>query len=289
MTLYVITGPPAAGKTTYVTEHAKCGDIRIDYDAIANLLAGQAADNHSHSTVVKAITKAARQTAIDTALRYSDRKDVWIIDTTPSATALDTYRKHNAEIITIDPGRDTVMHRIKTQRPKGMLTVAARWYEQHDKEKAAAPAWQTKHKGKRKPRQRPTTEAAPANKTALTTTQRGLGYAHQQQRKRTLAQLIDGEPCWWCGRPMHKDQALHADHSTSRAHGGRYADRMLHAVCNMQRRDGSNDERRPALGNADSYQAKPIKMKNGGIDHRYPVDDETREGVAKFNWESLNA
>ncbi|MCH6197458.1 hypothetical protein MHT86_08115 [Corynebacterium mastitidis] len=287
MTLYVITGPPAAGKTTYVTEHAKRGDIRIDYDAIANLLAGQAADNHSHSTVVKAITKATRQAAIDAALHHSGRRDVWIIDTAPSTTALATYRKHHAEIITIDPGRETVMHRIKQHRPKGLLAVAARWYEQHDKEKAAAPTWQTKAKGKRKPRQRPTAEATPASKTTLTTTQRGLGYAHQQQRKRTLAKLIDGDPCWWCGRPMHKDQALHADHSTSRAHGGRHADRMLHAACNTQRQDGRNDHRRPALKTTGGLQAKPIRMATGGIDHRYPVDDGAQGGVAQFNWKVL--
>lgn len=38
MTVYIITGPPAAGKTTWVRDHAKPGDITIDFDTIAATL-----------------------------------------------------------------------------------------------------------------------------------------------------------------------------------------------------------------------------------------------------------
>ena len=38
MTVYVITGPPAGGKTTWVRERAKPGDITIDYDTLAQAL-----------------------------------------------------------------------------------------------------------------------------------------------------------------------------------------------------------------------------------------------------------
>lgn len=47
---------------------------------------------------------------------------------------------------------------------------------------------------------------------------------------------------------------LHADHSKTIArHGiGRTnADRLLHDLCNKQRGDGSRDDQRPALTNAD--------------------------------------
>ncbi len=39
--LRIINGPPAAGKTTFVREHAQHGDIIIDLDHIANALAGK--------------------------------------------------------------------------------------------------------------------------------------------------------------------------------------------------------------------------------------------------------
>lgn len=91
-------------------------------------------------------------------------------------------------------------------------------------------------------------------KRELTTTSRGLGWRHQQQRKMLLRKLTDGAPCWWCGLPLRKDSAenwdgasLAADHSQARALGGMLADRLLHATCNSQRGDGSRDHRRPVL------------------------------------------
>ncbi|MFI6368912.1 hypothetical protein ACIBG0_40075 [Nocardia sp. NPDC050630] len=80
-----------------------------------------------------------------------------------------------------------------------------------------------------------------------TTTQRGLGWKHQQERDRLLAKHRDGERCWWCGEPMLKSQDLAADHTLARAKGGTRADRLLHALCNKQRGDGSRDDQRPAL------------------------------------------
>jgi hypothetical protein len=46
---------------------------------------------------------------------------------------------------------------------------------------------------------------------------------------------------------MYRSQALDADHSHARAHGGTRADRLLHAKCNKERGDGSRDHLRPAL------------------------------------------
>jgi hypothetical protein len=88
-----------------------------------------------------------------------------------------------------------------------------------------------------------------------TTTERQLGWDHQQNRDRLLLRHVDGKPCWWCGRPMFRDadrnhdhRALHADHTQSRSRGGRVADRLLHASCNGARGDGSRDHERPAAG-----------------------------------------
>ena len=90
-----------------------------------------------------------------------------------------------------------------------------------------------------------------------TTTQRGLGWRHQQDRDRLLRNHIDGTPCWWCNQPMYRNpennwdaKALAADHSKSRAfHGtnGNHADRPLHDTCNKQRGNGSRDHQRPAI------------------------------------------
>lgn len=80
-----------------------------------------------------------------------------------------------------------------------------------------------------------------------TTTQRGLGYGHKQNKLRLLRAHVDGTPCWWCGEPMFKEQGLQPDHEIPRSQGGVLANRLLHSWCNNQRQDGARDHLRPAL------------------------------------------
>jgi hypothetical protein len=80
-----------------------------------------------------------------------------------------------------------------------------------------------------------------------TTTQRGLGHPHKQRSLYLRGKHVEGTLCWWCGEPMYLAQGLHADHSVSRAVGGKMADRLLHGPCNEQRGDGHRDADRPAI------------------------------------------
>lgn len=128
MTLYLVTGPPAAGKSTWVREHAQLGDITIDYDALASALTPPGGASHDHPLHVKAVTKAARQAAIDTALTMSSEHDVYVIHSTPSARLVQHYLDHGAEVITVDPGRDVVMARCKRERPWRIGQAARQWY-----------------------------------------------------------------------------------------------------------------------------------------------------------------
>lgn len=128
MTLYLITGPPASGKTTWVSEHAKHGDIVIDYDAIASALTPSNGDPYDQPAPVKAVTKAARQAAIDTALGLSSSTDVYVIHSMPSQSLLDKYKARGAQVVTIDPGADVVLARCKNERPWQMTQAAKQWY-----------------------------------------------------------------------------------------------------------------------------------------------------------------
>ncbi|GAA4809560.1 RapZ C-terminal domain-containing protein [Tomitella cavernea] len=97
--------------------------------------------------------------------------------------------------------------------------------------------------------------AAAAKRTAGRgkTSERGLGWRHQQQRDRLLKGHVDGAPCWWCGAPMFRDgsanpdgKPLAADHEQSRRDGGALATRLLHSSCNAARGAGDRDDARPA-------------------------------------------
>lgn len=202
----------------------KPGDIRIDFDLLANALAGTEPDNHDHADLVKKITKAARDAAIRAAKTHATDTDVWLIHGTPAPSTLDRYRREGAEIITVDPGREVVMHRIKEQRPKYMHGIAARWYQQQGDDKP-------------KPKQ---------------AHERGYDWNHRRNRARLMYNLVDGTPCPGCGNPMYKDPArnhdgaaLEADHTRDlKHHGPSQADRLLCRTCNRSRGDG-HDERLP--------------------------------------------
>lgn len=262
-TLHVVTGPPAAGKTTYVAEHAKPGDVRIDLDHLANTLAGTDVDNHEHAAHILTIAKAARQAAIDAAMKQDCA--VWLIHTKPTPKQLDSYRDLGATTHKIDPGKDVVMKRCKTQRPKSSLIAAAKWYDTTATHRHLATR-------KKKPNFR----------------ERGYSYHdHELPRKRLLIALKDGTPCWWCGLPMHKDKAknwdgkgLAADHSNPHgAKNGEKPDRLLHNRCNSQRQDGRYDKRRPAL--TGKHPSEPLAPQTG---QQAPPSGRQGEVAAAFVW-----
>jgi 5-methylcytosine-specific restriction endonuclease McrA len=67
-----------------------------------------------------------------------------------------------------------------------------------------------------------------------TTTERGLGYAHQQERRRLLP-LAYYTDCPLCGLTMWPEQSLDLDHNVPRAFGGSTeveGGRIVHAYCN---------------------------------------------------------
>jgi hypothetical protein len=126
--LIVVTGPPAAGKSSWIKAHATARDIVIDLDLMALAMAGPGADHHSHTEVLTRVVHRARYAAIDEACQHLDTTDVYLIHTQPSAKALAKYKRLEARIVTVDPGRDIVMQRVKAMRQPEMERVVTRWY-----------------------------------------------------------------------------------------------------------------------------------------------------------------
>lgn len=131
--LHVVTGPPAAGKTTYAREHAQPGDVIIDYDAIAVALGSP--DTHDHPQAIRRATQAARSAALAAALKA--HATIWLIHTMPTPTDLAHYRRLKAQVITVDPGQDIVTARIAASRPTTSAAIATQWYKRHNKTQAA--------------------------------------------------------------------------------------------------------------------------------------------------------
>jgi hypothetical protein len=128
MALTVVIGPPAAGKSTWVLERAKPTDVVVDYDRLAVALTGTGGDLHDHAAPVVAVTKAVRAAAIEAALKQIHVTDVYVIHSNPGAQRMAEYRGMGAQIVTVDPGRDVVRQRCKSERPRRMFAAIDEWY-----------------------------------------------------------------------------------------------------------------------------------------------------------------
>lgn len=131
MGLFIVTGPPAAGKSTWVREQLQAGDIVIDFDAIAHTISPNT-DLHDHPPHVAHITKSTRSAAIQQAIRFRNLVNVYVIHSTPSDSLMKKYKSLGATTIVIDPGQDVVMQRIEQERPPLMAEVARDWYYKQD-------------------------------------------------------------------------------------------------------------------------------------------------------------
>jgi hypothetical protein len=120
----LVMGPPAAGKCTYVTQHARPGDLIVDYDAIATSLG---ADPHEKGQALHPAINAARN-AILRALRAgtTGATRAWIISAHPQADSKFPYH----QLVCIDPGLEVVRQNAQAaNRPADYRAAIERWYE----------------------------------------------------------------------------------------------------------------------------------------------------------------
>jgi Predicted kinase len=129
--LAVVVGPPAGGKSTYVTRHKDPADLVIDCDALAKALGGP---HHAPHGAHRGAAQQLRRILIDKALAGAYDKAlnggaVWIIHTRPPAGALARYRAAGADLIVVDPGRsECIAQAARDNRPPGTTGAILAWY-----------------------------------------------------------------------------------------------------------------------------------------------------------------
>nr|WP_300338817.1 HK97 family phage prohead protease [Actinomyces sp.] len=106
MGLVVVTGPPCAGKSTYVEVNRGQGDVVVDYDAIARALG---AASHLPDGHIREAAFAARGAAITYVLEHG--ADAWVIHTSPRAEDVARYEAAGAVFVQVDPGMEECLAR----------------------------------------------------------------------------------------------------------------------------------------------------------------------------------
>lgn len=117
--IHVVTGHVCSGKSTFVRERAKAGDVIIDMDRIALALTTEGTHHHDYPQHVAEIAKAARWAAIDQAARLhrAGSFDLWIIHAYPEDKDWTTYRRMGATTYVMEADHDTLRRRAEAERP----------------------------------------------------------------------------------------------------------------------------------------------------------------------------
>lgn len=105
----VVTGPPCSGKTTYVRDHARPGDIIVDFDALAVALGST--DPHDHDPRLREITAAAWAAAIDRLTIGYPGARAWIVDSRPTRMRQFAYQRARAKIVKLSAAADELHRR----------------------------------------------------------------------------------------------------------------------------------------------------------------------------------
>lgn len=122
-----VLGPPCAGKSTWVKENSRPGDVVVDFDTLALALGSKS--SHDHPDDIRAVTHAARRAATGRIFEGLD-VDAFVIHTRLSQSYLDRLKADGVNVQIIDPGIEECLKRA-ADRPDPEETRAAirRWYE----------------------------------------------------------------------------------------------------------------------------------------------------------------
>ena len=131
--IHVITGPPCAGKSTYMREHAKDGDLLVDYDVIAQAFGCREPHQARRApTDPNLAAFIARRAVIEWAVDHASDVESWVIHTNPMPEDMEAYESAGAEIIELDTDMETCLERAEADgRPPGTDEAIREWFEKH--------------------------------------------------------------------------------------------------------------------------------------------------------------
>lgn len=113
--VYIITGAPCSGKTTFARERMQAGDIILDIDDIWETISGQ--PRYTKPNALKSIVFNLRLALKEQIAKGAGSwRNAYIIESLPIATdrkrEAERYKAHNCEIITMDTDRTECLNRL---------------------------------------------------------------------------------------------------------------------------------------------------------------------------------
>jgi hypothetical protein len=132
MTLYVITGPPCGGKSTYVRERARPGDFVVDLDRLALAITSEDTPPPDSPAPIRSAANNIRQQAGSIALVMSRGSDAYVIHAKPGAAARATYKRHRAVFVEQSAPLEVLLKRARAERPEWVVPMIREWFTEPD-------------------------------------------------------------------------------------------------------------------------------------------------------------
>lgn len=125
----LVCGPPCSGKSTWVREHAKPGDLVVDFDEIAHKLGSPS--RHDHPPRVRNKVRLIRAMQESTAARHPG--DAWIIRTLPDgADRRAVAQRLNARTVVLAPPVEDGLARARADgRPAWTAQAIRDWWDRY--------------------------------------------------------------------------------------------------------------------------------------------------------------
>ena len=136
--IYVVTGPPCGGKSSYVREHMRPGDVRVDFDLLAQALGSADAHDPNVSDSVFAVTAAARRAVVGRVLDTEQplTNDSWLIWQKVPPVMAERLEAVDAEFVEVDPGKEECLRRAREDnRPQRTFDGIEQYYAGEESEK----------------------------------------------------------------------------------------------------------------------------------------------------------
>ena len=129
-----------SGKTTYARQHAKPGDIIIDFDLIAQALGSPV--GHGHDLAIAETAAAAWDAAIRRAVDWSRRGcRVWLVDSAPAGYRQELYTRAGARLVHLAASREELHRRASQDRPASWHARIDTFLDGKDPQPRTATRW----------------------------------------------------------------------------------------------------------------------------------------------------
>lgn len=125
MTVYLVAGPPCAGKSHHVAEHAGPADLVVDWDAIARALGSPR--QHLHSPKLRAAIAAEYDRQLAQVADHAG--DAWVIRCLGDPVEREQWRRRfDAELVLLVPDLPTLLVRAaRRENPRHTERTIRRW------------------------------------------------------------------------------------------------------------------------------------------------------------------